>query len=483
LCDRGRHFQSRCLGRCADRCFYPRYHHLAGYQELWKKLIPGSGQLKIRIFVRMRIFLFLMGSMLFISVIVKCQFRTDSLLENILRSDTSSILKRLIQQPETYRIQIIYTRIDRNAHNQPVFTNYYFHVGKDFYYYPASTVKLPLALLSLEKLNRMFKPGIDKFTRMQYDSSYSGQRVLYRDSTSETGYPSIAQFIRKAFLISDNDAYNRMYEFVGQETLNRRLHGMGFPDTRILRQFMGLTEDENRHTNQLLFLDSKGKTIYIQPPAYNRDSFQFSPVTKIGKAYLNARDSLIQGPMDFTRHNRIPLEDLQQILQATLFPLSVPESKRFQLEPADYLFLYRYLSQYPSETPYPKYDDTVFYDSYVKFYFQEGGHRIPDDIRVFNKVGWAYGFLTDVSYIVDFKNKIEFMLTATVYANEDGILNDDKYEYETIALPFLYRLGQDIYQYDLHRERKFRPDLQNFKLEYEHRDVNDTRPSIKIVDN
>jgi hypothetical protein len=438
---------------------------------------------KIRIFVCMRIFLYLLTWIFVFSGKLKAQFRTDSLMEKILRSDTNSILQKIIQQPDSFRVQIIYTRVDRGVRNQPVFTNYYFHVGRDFYYYPASTVKLPLALLSLEKLNRMHRNGINKFTRLEYDSSYSGQQVLLKDSTSESGYPSIAQFIRKAFLISDNDAYNRMYEFVGQETINRRLDGMGFQDSRILRQFMPLNEDENRHTNQIRFLNSMGKIIYTQPPAYNRDSFHFSAPVKIGRAYLDAHDSLIRAPMDFTRHNRISLEDLQQILQTTLFPQSVPDSKRFQLSKADYLFLKEYLSQYPSETPYPKYDTSVFFDSYVKFYFQYGGHRIPDYIRVFNKVGWAYGFLTDVSYIVDFKNQIEFMLTATVYTNEDGILNDNVYEYETVALPFLYRLGQDIYQYDLQRKRKYRPDLQDFKLIYEHRNANDNRPSIKEVDN
>jgi Beta-lactamase enzyme family len=435
------------------------------------------------IFAAMKIFISHLTWMLLISVFVKCQFKTDSLLEKILQSDTSSILGKLIQQPDKYRVQIIYTQIDRDAGNEPGFRNYYFHVGKDYYYYPASTVKLPLALLSLEKLNRMHKTGLDKFTRMEYDSSYSGQKILVRDSSSETGYPSIAQFIRKAFLISDNDAYNRMYEFVGQEEINRGLHSKGFADTRILRQFMPLTELENRYTNQIRFLDSAGKLIYVQPPAYNKDSFQFFPVVKIGNGYLNARDSLIGEPMDFTRHNRIPLEDLQQILQTALFPLSVPELKRFNLQPADYAFLYQYLSQYPSETPYPKYDTAEFYDSYVKFYFQKGGRQLPEYIRVFNKVGWAYGFLTDVSYIVDFKNHIEFMISATVYANEDGILNDDKYEYDSIALPFLYRVGQDIYRFDLKRKRKFKPDLRNFQMKYDHRDPADPRTSIKDVDN
>jgi Beta-lactamase enzyme family len=411
------------------------------------------------------------------------QFKTDSLLITILRADTSTALQKIIQQPELYRVQLIYTQIDRDVNNQPRFKNYYFHVNRDFYFYPASTVKLPLALLSLEKLRRLDQDGVNKFTRIQYDSSYAGQQPLFRDSTSETGYPSIAQFIRKAFLISDNDAYNRMYEFVGQQEINRRLFEMGYADMRIVRQFLPLTEEENRHTNQLSFLDSSGKMIFLQPPAFNRDSFQFPVSARIGKAWMDNRDSLINEPKDFTRHNRIPLEDLQRILQSALFPNSMPPKKRFYLDTGDYSFLKQYLSQYPSETPYPKYDTSVFYDSYVKYFFQKGSRNIPGSIRVFNKVGWAYGFLTDVSYIADFKNHTEFMLTATVYANEDGVLNDNIYEYETVALPFLYRAGQDIYQYDLHRKREFKPDLKNFIIPYEKRDPADKRPSVKDVDN
>ena len=439
--------------------------------------------MNIRIFAGMKICLFQLTIMLFFCGFAKCQFRTDPLLEKILQSDTSSIVQKLIRQPDSFRVQIIYTQIDRDAVNQPHFTNYYFHVASDLYFYPASTVKLPLALLSLEKLNALHVDGVNKSTRMEFDSSYSGQQPLSRDSSSETGYPSIAHFIRKAFLISDNDAYNRMYEFVGQEEINRRLHSMGFQGIRIVRQFMPLTESENRHTNQIRFLDGQGKVIYTQPPGYNRDSFQFLPVAKVGKGYLDAHDSLINEPMDFTRHNRIPLDGLRELLQTVVFPQSVPESRRFHLTAADYLFLYQYLSQYPSETPYPKYDTAVFFDSYVKFYFQKGGHQLPGHIRVFNKVGWAYGFLTDVSYFVDFEDHIEFMLTATVYTNEDGILNDNKYEYDSVALPFLYRVGQDIYQYDLKRKRKFKPDLKNFELKYEQRDPADGRPSIKDVDN
>ena len=88
-----------------------------------------------------------------------------------------------------------------------------------------------------------------------------------------------------------------------------------------------------------------------------------------------------------------PLKDFQQILQSVLFPLSVSAKQRFNLTKDDYAFLKQYLSQFPSETNYPKYDTAEYYDSYVKFFFQNSTHKMPSHIRVFNKVGWAYGFL------------------------------------------------------------------------------------------
>jgi hypothetical protein len=97
-------------------------------------------------------------------------------------------------------------------------------------------------------------------------------------------------------------------------------------------------------------------------------------------------------------------------------------------------------------------------------------------------VGWAYGCLTDVSYVADFKNNVEFMLTATIYVNADGILNDDKYEYETIGWPFMNKLGQAVYAHELERPRKYKPGLKNFELQYQKRG-NDSRPVVSEVDN
>ena len=410
------------------------------------------------------------------------QVKNDSLLINLLSGQTDSLLRDVLSKPETYRYQIIYKQINRDKNNKPVLKNYYYNVDAGRYFNPASVVKMPLAFLSLEKLNDIKTKGVNKYTTILYDSAYGRQSKVMADNTAENGLPSIAHYIRKAFLISDNDAYNRMYEFVGQQTTNRRLHNMGYPDTRITRRFVRMSMDQNRHTNPVRFIDKNGKLIYNQPMEINKDSFDFSHIYKMGKAHMNADDSLINEPIDFTTANNFPLEDMQQVLQSVIFPASVKPNQRFRLTRDDYEFLYRFLSQFPSETNFPKYDTSQYYDSYVKFFFRSPSHTMPQHVRVFNKVGWAYGCLTDVSYVADFKNKVEFMLAVTVYVNSDGVLNDNKYDYDDIGWPFLYKVGQAIYQYELKRERKNRPDLSRFKLQYKKR-VEDGRPPIKDADN
>lgn len=411
------------------------------------------------------------------------QPRTDAFLTNLFAGNRNLVFQDVLRHADTHRLQIIYTQINRDRNNTPSFKQYYFRVDSTEYFNPASTVKLPLALLSLEKINNLKNPNVTKFTAVQFDSAYSKQTKEWKDNTSETGYPSIAHLIKKAFLVSENDPYSRMYEFVGQRDINRSLHAKGYLDTRITHRFVRMTADENRHTNPVRFIQPDGTLIYAQPAAFNTDPFDFSRVAKLGKGYITGKDSLVHEPFNFTERNKLPLEALQQMLQSVMFPESVPAKQRFNLTEDDYRFLYQYLSQYPGETNYPKYDAKQYYDSYVKFFFLDSlHHQMPEGVRVFNKVGWAYGFLTDASYVVDFKNKVEYMLSATIYVNSDGILNDDKYDFDSVGRPFMYQLGQTIHQYELSRKRTYKPDLSKLRIVYE-KQSNDSRSLVGNVDN
>ncbi len=411
---------------------------------------------------------YLIITLLLMSSSLQAQVTTEQWLDDLLRKKASPFLLEVLNNPDTFHYQLIYTQINRDEHNIPSFQHYCLHVDRNRYFNPASTVKMPLAFLALEKLNRMGIAGVTKDTPMLTDSAFNGQTSVHADSTAQNGLPSVAHYIKKIFLVSDNDAYNRLYEFIGQQTINERLWEMGYKDFRITRRFVKATEEENRYTNPIRFVNPDGSLIYEQPVAYNTVPFNFSRKQLVGNAHYDRDENYVPAPMDFTTHNNAPLEDLQQLMLSILFPEQAAEKQRFDLTEDDYRFLYRYMSELPSESSFPAYDTTVFFDSYTKFFlFRAGKKPIPPHIRVFNKTGWSYGFLTDIAYIADFKNNVEFMLTGNIYTNKDGVLNDDKYEYEETGYPFFRETGNIIYEYELQRKRKYTPKLDRFRMKYE----------------
>lgn len=392
--------------------------------------------------------------------------KTDPFLEQLL-FHYPQYFSNILNNKDSFRVQIIYTRIDRDGANTPSFRDYYYQVDPDQYFYPASTVKLPVALLALQKLYELRLPGLDRNASLITEQAYDGQTPVYNDPSASDGRPSVAQYVKKIFLVSDNDAFNRLYELIGQESVNDKLHKMGYPDAAILHRLeVSMTEDQNRHTNPVNFFDSSGKSLYRQPMQVSKWHY---PERKdsIGLAYYD-KTGLVPHPMDFSKKNRITLESLHRILRSILFPRSVPDSQAFHLRDEDYPFVYQYLSEYPGESAFPAYDSANFQDAFGKFiYWGSEKGRLPKNIRIFSKEGDAYGFLTDVSYVVDLGRHIEFMLSATIYCNSDGILNDDKYDYERIGLPFLKNLGRVIYENELHRPRARIPDLSGWKMIYQ----------------
>jgi hypothetical protein len=155
-------------------------------------------------------------------------------------------------------------------------------------------------------------------------------------------------------------------------------------------------------------------------------------------------------------------------VQWIIFPESQPAGKKLNLTEDDYSFLRRYMSMQPQESDYPKYKADEYWPTYVKFllYGSEKNAAMPANIRIFNKVGDAYGFLLDGAYVVDFETGTEFLLSAEIYCNTDGILNDNRYDYDSIGFPFMKQLGEAIYKYELGRKRSHRPDLRSLRFSY-----------------
>ena len=129
-----------------------------------------------------------------ISVINTPEQAPDLLLENLLKK-YPDYFGKILQYPDSFRVQIIYTTIDRKADNRPVFKDHTYRLNPQEYYYPASTVKLPVALLSLQRINELKIPGLDKNSTMITGADYSGQTEVGNDPTTSDGRPTIAHYI------------------------------------------------------------------------------------------------------------------------------------------------------------------------------------------------------------------------------------------------------------------------------------------------
>ena len=384
---------------------------------------------------------------------------SDSLLVTLMKQNPNYFAS-LLADPGQYRIQILYTEINRDKYNVPHFKDYSYRLNANEYFYPASTVKFPLSVLALEKLNNLKVAGLNKGTTAIYDSVTARQETIYNNPYAIDGRQTIEQAIKEVLVVSDNNAANRLYEFLGQEYIHSQLANKGYPEVYIRNRLeLGRTPLENRQTQAVHFYDANNKLIYTQPAQNNTSKLPYYNVL-IGNGYLNNNDSLINAPLNFSEKNRISLSDLHHIMQSVIFPNQMPKKQRFNLSSNDRKFLLQWMHTTPNESNYPTYDSSEYYPAYAKF-IMLGSERgtIPSNIKIFSKAGDAYGFLLDNTYIIDTEAKVEFMLSAVIYVNADGILNDNTYDYRTIGLPFMKNLGNTIYKYELSRKRAYRPNF------------------------
>ena len=144
----------------------------------------------------------------------------------------------ILKNPSKYKLQIIYTQINRAQNNKPQFKDFKCRASKR-YFYPASTVKLPVSLLALIKLEELNIKGLDKSTRMITDSVFFCQKKVSVDSTSQSFYPTLENYIKKMFLVSDNYSCARVYEFVGHDYAHKKLSELGYKNIRLFNRLDG----------------------------------------------------------------------------------------------------------------------------------------------------------------------------------------------------------------------------------------------------
>jgi hypothetical protein len=348
--------------------------------------------------------------------------QTDRAFKKMLYKNKQ--LKPILKQAQNYRIQIIFTPIinDKKTKTQ------YFNYSSDNYFYPASTIKLPAILLALEKVNEL---KLDRDLPYSSVSTLQNYSSVYFDTST-----SIGNYVKKILLVSNNDSFNRLYDFIGKDSFNDAMTRKGFLNTALHHRLsIALSPEENNYTPKVILGDH-----YTQEAKFAVASSIEPKFIPLGKAHFKG-DSLINEPMNFGKKNRFDLLDQHQMLM-DIFQLN--HGSKFNLRPEDLAFIKEYMSKMPRDADYIE-DD--YPDNYCKFFILgDSKSRIPEYLKIFNKIGAAYGFLIDNALIEDRKNDIKFLLSAVIYTNKNETLNDDTYEYEKVGFPFLAELGRHIQQ-------------------------------------
>ena len=123
-------------------------------------------------------------------------------IELVLKSDP--YLKEIIKDKDDYEIQVMLTKV--NHDNTKIdFQNYQYQHDEDQYFYPASTIKLPIVVLTLKKINELRSKGSDITLKSKIILNNVDNYSNFKLQDSITSFQNL---IADIFLVSDNSASN-----------------------------------------------------------------------------------------------------------------------------------------------------------------------------------------------------------------------------------------------------------------------------------
>ncbi|MGH8109769.1 MAG: serine hydrolase [Arenimonas sp.] len=374
----------------------------------------------------------------------KNDFSWSRIFENLSESQRGLLLD------PTREIQILYTQIDRDSEGGIKLEHHAFHHAPKRWFFPASTIKLPIALLACEEVARV--GGNLESAIMLRQSPETG---IWADA--EPLSESLRRSLCRTFTVSDNIPYNRFYELLGPDKIHARLKALGCPNTRAITRLGSRDTEANRRTGSVQIIDVDGKPLAgIAPRVAKKRGFPFGKALK-GEGFVGDDGVLIPGEHDFSFGNFMPLADLHQMLVAFICPQAVLASQRWKIPGEWREDILKEMGRFPRESTEPVYPAPEYYDAYAKFFVLGGNKQdAPEGFRSYGKTGEAYGYLSDSSYLVDQGTGSECFLSTVIHCNPDGIYNDDKYDYEEIGLPFLAALGKSVLAFEASRKNSLR---------------------------
>lgn len=371
-------------------------------------------------------------------------------LEPILQRHLAASAATPLGDARAYRVQALISTVETAPGRAPRLKRSGYRLGAE-YFYPASAIKLAAAVAALQTIERLgaANGSIDLAdTTLEIAPLFAGDRPQQEDPTNLAGGRiTVAHEIRKLALVSDNQAFNRLYDLVGYDELNAAMRRLGFESTVITHRLSETRSIPDPRASAAVTFHPPGRPPILVPARTSaRTLANRGPGLLVGTAYIRGVDTIPE-PMDFTGRNGMSLLDLQNLLVKVARPDIDVSGPLLRLTEAHRALLLDAMTRYPAESSNPVYAPTAFPDDVSKFLLPGirlvfPSTRPGERIEVTGKIGQAYGFTVENSYLRNPANGRAVFVSAVIYTNSDGVLNDDRYEYDSIGLPFMAELGR-----------------------------------------
>jgi len=355
----------------------------------------------------------------------------------ILKKDNSLLIKDLVDNPKKYKLKICYS----NQHN-----TFQYRTNIQEYFFPASTAKLIFALCAAEVLSAHQIPLSAKFCYRRDSSKALTDSVFWNNS------PTIASVFYKALTVSDNKAANLLYDIANLDFIQWRMKEWNMIQSIVSQRFSRVETLKNRIHPAILFLDTAKQNIAtldsVVVPAY---CTKYNKINCLVGKYHEENGRKIKKPYNFVLDNYVDLGEIHHLL---IQLMADSTNKVIKLNSEYKHLIVNSLGLYPSECTNVNFKKEEGYYDHCRKYLLLGTEDTPKDscLRIYNKVGLAYGFLTDVAFIKNDCDSVSFFLSVSLYVNADNVVNDGKYDYEK-GMKMMKRIGELFYEEEKNKHK------------------------------
>ena len=349
-------------------------------------------------------------------------------------SDLLTILKGkdklvdlVLDNQEKYHLQINFTRLD-DLNNQNSLHDY--SINKDkYYFHPASLIKLPIAITSLELISNFEEEyGIDLETYLQSETcSCDFNTDKYVNNKSQ---PNLDILFRELLIMSNNDAYNFFFNLSGPTYFNKRMKEI-FADNIILRNrfYAGCSFQGSKEHGGLYF--HKDNTNYKYKISCIKDTLSTTNQT----IYLNNTNS--------TTTNVVSLYSIHKLMIELFYPKSFNPNFKLMMSNKHLEFLKNTLSSFPNSIPAYK----NIPNHYHKYLMPATFLNTTNKVKIYSKNGNAGGYISDVMFLDDDENHVKYFLSVSILDQKQKSYYKRRVVYTSPGIDLFRKISKILYDY------------------------------------